>query len=68
MADDIDRATEQAQYLLDVALFRQRRVPTSMVSAHFCEDCDDPIPEPRRAAIQGCETCIHCQSLREQRR
>ncbi len=44
MADDIDRATEQAQYLLDVALFKHRRIPTSLVSSQFCEDCDDPIP------------------------
>ncbi|MCP1487971.1 phage/conjugal plasmid C-4 type zinc finger TraR family protein [Pseudomonas fluorescens] len=68
MADDIDRANEQAQYLLDVAIHRNRRVPSSRVSAQFCEDCDEPIPELRQRTIEGCETCVHCQGLREARR
>lgn len=65
MADDIDRANDQAQYLLDVAIHRNRVFPSSRVSAQFCEDCEEPIPLPRQLAIEGCETCIHCQSLRE---
>ncbi|WP_024674093.1 TraR/DksA family transcriptional regulator [Pseudomonas syringae] len=68
MADDIDRANEQAQYLLDVALHRHGRSPVYLISAEFCDDCGVPIPELRRAASRGCETCIDCQSLREQRR
>ncbi|WP_095080310.1 TraR/DksA C4-type zinc finger protein [Pseudomonas sp. Irchel s3h17] len=68
MADEIDRANDQAQYLLDVALHRSRRVPSSRVSAQFCEDCDDPIPLLRQQTIAGCETCVHCQGLREARR
>ncbi|MEB0223572.1 TraR/DksA C4-type zinc finger protein [Pseudomonas sp. 10S4] len=68
MADDIDRANDQAQYLLDVALHRSRRIPTTRVSAQFCEDCDDPIPLLRQQKIEGCETCVPCQELREARR
>jgi phage/conjugal plasmid C-4 type zinc finger TraR family protein len=68
MADDIDRANDQAQYLLDVALQRSRRIPSSRVSAKFCEDCDDPIPLLRQQTIQGCQTCVSCQGLRERRR
>ncbi|WP_122847384.1 TraR/DksA family transcriptional regulator [Pseudomonas viridiflava] len=68
MADDIDRATEQAQYLLDVALFRRQRTPAYLISAEFCDDCGVPIPELRRIASRGCETCVDCQSLRERRR
>jgi len=68
MADDIDRANDQAQYLLDVALHRNRRMATSRVSAQFCEDCDDAIPLLRQQTIEGCETCVHCQELREARR
>jgi phage/conjugal plasmid C-4 type zinc finger TraR family protein len=68
MADDIDRANDQAQYLLDVALQRSRRVPSTRVSAQFCEDCDDPIPLLRQQKIEGCETCVPCQELREARR
>ncbi|HHE4761972.1 TPA: TraR/DksA C4-type zinc finger protein, partial [Enterobacter hormaechei] len=41
------------------------------VSAERCEECDEPIPEPRRAAVPGCHTCASCQAdlelLRKQR-
>ena len=66
--DDIDRANDQAQYLLDVALQRSRRAPSNRVSAEFCEDFDEPIPLLRQQAIQGCATCVSCQGLRERRR
>lgn len=68
MADDIDRANEQAQYLLDVAIYRSRRVPSSRVSAQFCDDCDEPIPLLRQQKVEGCEACVSCQELREARR
>ena len=66
--DDIDRANDQAQYLLDMALQRARRVVSTRPSAEFCEDCDDPIPLLRQQTIQGCATCVSCQELRELRR
>lgn len=66
--DDIDRANDQAQYLLDMALQRARRVASNRPSAEFCEDCDDPIPLLRQQTIQGCATCVSCQELRELRR
>lgn len=31
-------------------------------SAEFCEECDDPIPEPRRMATPGVKLCVTCQS------
>ncbi|MBN3862063.1 transcriptional regulator [Pseudomonas frederiksbergensis] len=68
MADEIDRANDQAQYLLDVALQRIRLAPSSRVSAQFCADCDDPIPLLRQQTIAGCQTCVDCQGLREARR
>lgn len=68
MADEIDRANDQAQYLLDVALLRMRRVPSSRVSAQFCADCDEPIPLRRQQSIEGCQTCVDCQGFREARR
>ncbi|MCX2896812.1 TraR/DksA C4-type zinc finger protein [Pseudomonas mandelii] len=68
MADEIDRANDQAQYLLDVALQRIRVAPSSRVSAQFCADCDDAIPVLRQQTIAGCQTCVDCQGLREARR
>ncbi len=67
MADEIDRANEQAEYLLQVALQRHLPKPTKP-SAEFCVDCDDAIPRSRQLAAAGCETCITCQGLRERRR
>ena len=32
------------------------------VSAWFCEECGEPIPEARRRAAPGCRCCITCQN------
>lgn len=32
-------------------------------SAQFCDDCDEAIPEARREAVRGCQTCMDCQEL-----
>jgi phage/conjugal plasmid C-4 type zinc finger TraR family protein len=68
MADVIDIANDQAEYLLQLALHRRPRGVVSFVGAIFCEDCGVTIPEKRRIAIPGCETCIHCQERRERNR
>ncbi|POA75368.1 MULTISPECIES: TraR/DksA C4-type zinc finger protein [Pseudomonas] len=68
MADDIDRANEQADYLLQVALERRQRPVAGVASAEWCVDCDEPIPLLRQQTIQGCQTCVSCQGLRERRR
>ncbi|MBH3358800.1 TraR/DksA family transcriptional regulator [Pseudomonas guariconensis] len=67
MADDIDRANDQAEYFLQAALKRQAGKSVGP-SAQFCEDCDEPIPLLRQHAVAGCETCVSCQELRERRR
>nr|WP_312626707.1 TraR/DksA C4-type zinc finger protein [Scandinavium sp.] len=41
------------------------RLNRNAVSAERCEECDEPIPEPRRAAVPGCHTCADCQSVIE---
>lgn len=65
--DPLDMAAEQAEYFLQMALQRHTRRPVK-ASAQFCEDCDDAIPLLRQQLVQGCETCISCQELRERRR
>ena len=35
------------------------------VSAEYCEDCGEPIPERRREALAGVQTCVQCQSARD---
>ena len=34
-------------------------------SAKECDDCGEPIPAKRRAALPGVRTCIACQSERD---
>lgn len=61
MADIADRANDQADYLLQVALGR-RVFPSQQPSAEFCEDCGVVIPllRPRlclAAKRTSCQTC-----------
>jgi len=68
MSDLIDTANDHAEYLLQVSLARhQRRTAGHATSAEFCDSCGIDIPEARRVAVPGCQTCIDCQQLRERR-
>ncbi|WP_312921110.1 TraR/DksA family transcriptional regulator [Stutzerimonas nitrititolerans] len=66
MADVIDRGNEQAEYLLEVALARRAQLPTGPSAMH-CEECGGEIPQARREAVPGCQTCIDCQTLLDKR-
>lgn len=37
----------------------------SLASAFFCEDCDEAIPELRRAKLIGVTRCVGCQEIIE---
>ena len=43
-----------------------RRAPVGDSLTH-CAECDEPIPEARRAAIPGVKLCIDCQRARDAR-
>ncbi|MDK2124167.1 TraR/DksA C4-type zinc finger protein [Parachitinimonas caeni] len=68
MAKLFDQAAElEAQHrehalANQLALIRQLH---SRPPADNCCDCDEPIPEPRRLAVPGCQRCIDCQTLSE---
>lgn len=73
MTDDIDRAQAREEQLRDDALRDQARRAglagkTMADSAMECIDCDAPIPKARRWAIPGCQRCVACQSISEQRK
>jgi phage/conjugal plasmid C-4 type zinc finger TraR family protein len=38
----------------------QSRLPQGPSAAH-CEQCGEPIPEARRAALPGVRSCVACQ-------
>lgn len=68
MADLCDAADGLIEQQLAIALDRHHAQRPTGSGALECEDCGDPIPAPRRAALPGCVTCVDCQGLRERRR
>ncbi|WP_054687022.1 TraR/DksA C4-type zinc finger protein [Pantoea stewartii] len=66
MADTIDVAQQRSEEILahNIAQVTQRPVA---ISASFCEECDAPIPEARRRAVQGVTRCLSCQEVSELR-
>ncbi|KVK24482.1 hypothetical protein AWS17_15355 [Enterobacter hormaechei subsp. steigerwaltii] len=70
MPDIIDTAAEIEELQRNAAL-SAHRLNRNAVSAERCEECDEDIPEPRRAAVPGCKTCASCQTglelIRKQR-
>lgn len=63
-AEIIDQANELAQQRIDMAI-AAHRIDRNAVSAEHCAECGEDIPEPRRAAVPGCQTCAECQGVIE---
>ncbi|HGY3698894.1 TPA: TraR/DksA family transcriptional regulator [Citrobacter freundii] len=66
MADLIDTASEIEELQRNAAL-SAHRLNRNAVSAERCEECDEPIPEPRRVNVPGCKRCASCQQDEELR-
>ena len=67
MTDPIDRASSREDELRADALAVQRRRSgmdgkTVADSAECCAACGEAIPEARRRALPGVQTCIDCQT------
>ncbi|SAF05764.1 phage/conjugal plasmid C-4 type zinc finger protein%2C TraR family [Enterobacter hormaechei] len=58
---DIINTAAEIEELQRNAALSAHRIDRNAVSAERCEECDEPIPEPRRAAVPGCQTCSSCQ-------
>ena len=70
MTDPVDRGCEREDELRADAIADQRRRAgmdgkTAADSAETCNACGEPIPEARRQAVPGVQTCIECQTLIE---
>lgn len=68
--DNLEEA-DQAQMLTtalsaDAVAKIRASIPTGPSYSH-CDACGEEIPEARQKAIQGCKTCIDCQTLAERR-
>ena len=58
---------EQIESTVEDAVERSRsRLPGGESLTH-CEECDEPIPEARRAAVPGVRLCIECQAEQDKR-
>jgi phage/conjugal plasmid C-4 type zinc finger TraR family protein len=56
---------EQIDSTVDDAVERARaRLPKGPSLTH-CDECGEPIPEARRAAIPGVRLCVTCQAERD---
>lgn len=66
-AEIINAANELVQQRLDQAI-QAHRIDRNAVSAEHCAECGEDIPEPRRAAVPGCQTCAECQGVIELRK
>lgn len=50
----------------DGVLAARSRLPAGAGASH-CVECGDEIPEKRRLALPGAQTCVACQSGRDSR-
>ncbi len=56
---------EQIEDTVQDAILRARARTPRGASAEECDDCSEPIPQRRRAALPGVRTCVACQSERD---
>lgn len=63
MSDDIDRAQAREEEMRQDALAERARNAPPMAgdSAEACAMCGLTIPDARRVALPGVQTCIECQ-------
>lgn len=67
--DFCDQAAHTESLFLAGALCQQRKASTTpQQSAFECQCCGTPIPQARREAITGVQTCIDCQADQELRK
>lgn len=68
--DIIETAAEIEELQRNAALSAHRMDHNAVSAEHYTE-CGEDIPEPRRAAVPGCQTCASCQAdlelIRKQR-
>lgn len=48
----------------ELARMKTRKTPVGDSATH-CADCEEPIPEARRAALPGVKLCIDCMQERD---
>lgn len=67
MSDLTDLAQDLEERHRVAALAAARQRPAHGHSAEVCRGCGEDIPEQRRLAVPGVQTCAFCQSQTERR-
>ncbi|EMH4164020.1 TraR/DksA C4-type zinc finger protein [Pluralibacter gergoviae] len=67
MIPDIVDAAQEYTERLTAAGIDALRIDHNAESATECRECDGEIPEPRRRAFPGVQTCVYCQQEIEDR-
>jgi phage/conjugal plasmid C-4 type zinc finger TraR family protein len=63
VSDEIDRAQAREEEMRADALAEHaRRCRSEVDSATECAMCGEAIPEGRRLAVPGVQTCVECQA------
>ncbi|WP_410015957.1 DksA/TraR family C4-type zinc finger protein [Sodalis sp. C49] len=58
---------DQIDSTINDAVQRARSALLQGESAHHCQECGEPIPQARRAALPGVQLCVHCQSEQDKK-
>lgn len=68
-ANDYASVLEARHHESSLAAHLAQRETLTGPSAEFCQmaDCEMPIPEDRRLAVEGVQFCAECQTRREKR-
>jgi len=61
MADECDLAQDMEALHRKMALKNAGSPQHRQASAHYCEECGEPIPETRRRAVPGVRLYVRCQ-------
>lgn len=64
-AGGADAIAERMEKMTELFVAETRKAIYTGESATHCEECGEPIPEARRAAIR-CKYCLPCQTSLEQ--
>lgn len=64
MADSMDLVQQRVEEDRLRYIHKARR-SNAAVSSFICESCGTAIPEARRIAVQGVDTCVTCQEVLE---
>jgi len=65
---DEDSADFSELFYQDLSLLQHQQrtaVPDNALSALYCEECGEEMPEQRRQAIKGVRLCVACKQVAE---